>query len=101
MTETLGILVTSDEHPNYVIELVTAAHKKGKDIHVFFTGKGAVLTRLAEIVALMGKARLSVCERSFRFNELKDKVPGKVFMDFDTQARNTEIMEKCDRYLVF
>jgi len=101
MADKLGILVSSDKHLDYIIELVTAAQKKGKNIQIFFTGKGVFLTQNQEFEQLVGKAKLSVCDVSFRANGLKGDVPGIGFKDFATQARNAEMIEECDRYVVF
>jgi hypothetical protein len=53
---------------------------------------------------LVGKAKLSVCDVSFRANGLhgrEDEVPGVGFKDFATQAKNAEMLARSDRYLVF
>jgi len=100
MADKLGILVSSDKHLDYVIELATAAQRKGKNIQIFFTGKGVFLTQNHEFEQLVGKAKLSVCDVSFRANGLKGDVPGIGFKDFATQARNAEMIEECDRYVV-
>jgi len=44
MADTLGILVSSKNHLNAVVELVKAAHAKGHEIQVFFTGSAVFLT---------------------------------------------------------
>ena len=38
MAEKLGILVSSDKHLDYVINLTQAASEKGKEVELFFTG---------------------------------------------------------------
>ena len=38
--ETLGILVNTDDHPEYVISLARAARNKGKMVRVHFSGPG-------------------------------------------------------------
>jgi hypothetical protein len=38
MAESLGILVSSDKHLDYVAKFTSAAHKKGKAVRIFFTG---------------------------------------------------------------
>ena len=43
MAETLRIMVSSDKHLDYVINLTRAAHEKGKEVQIFFTGKGVLL----------------------------------------------------------
>ena len=104
MADLLGILVSSQKHLDYVINLTNAAHKKGKDVKIFFTGRGVLLTQKPEFEQLVGKAKLFVCDVSFRSNGLhgkEDDVPGVGFKDFATQARNAEMIEECDRYVVF
>ena len=101
MAGSLGMLVSSDKHLDYVIELTAAAHEKGKKVWIFFTGRGVFLTQHPEFAKLVGKAKLSVCDVSFRANGLEGEVPGVGFKDFATQARNAEMIKECDRYLVF
>ena len=44
MADTLGILVNTDKHLDYVINLTSAAHAKEKSVQIFFTGKSVVLS---------------------------------------------------------
>jgi predicted peroxiredoxin len=101
MDDRLGILVSSNKHLDCVIALTKAAHDKGKKVQIFFTGQGVLLTQQPEFAKLVGKAKLSVCDVSFRANGLEGEVPGVGFKDFATQARNAEMIKECDRYLVF
>jgi hypothetical protein len=104
MVESLGILVSSDKHLDYVVNLTKAAYEKGKTVSLFFTGKGVLLTMQPQFKELVGKAKLSVCDVSFRANGLhgrEEEVPGVGFKDFATQARNAEMLARSDRYLVF
>ena len=101
MADRLGIMVSSDKHLDHVISLTKAAHEKGKKVQIFFTGRGVLLTQKAEFAKLEGKAKLAVCDVSFRANGLEGDVPGVGFKDFATQARNAEMIKECDRYLVF
>ena len=104
MADTLGILVTTDKHLDYVIELVNAAHAKGKEIQAFFTGGGVHLTLQPGFAELAGKAKLWVCDVSFRANGYhgrEDEVPGVGYKDFATQGRNAEMLAEMDRYVVF
>lgn len=101
MADRLGVLVCSDKHLDKVIALTTAAHDKGKKVQIFFTGKAVLLTQKAEFEQLVGKAKLSICDVSFRANGLEGDVPGIGFKDFATQARNAEMIGECDRYVVF
>lgn len=101
MPETLGILVSTDRHLDYVVKLTDAALAGSKDIEIFFTGNGVMLTQHPDFEKLAGKARLSVCETSFRILGLSGDVPGVGFNEFVTQARNAEMINRCDRYVVF
>jgi len=101
MSQKLGILVGSDKYLDYLVHLTEAAHEKGKTIEIFFTGNGVKLTQAPDFEKLVGKARLSVCDVSFRAFGFEGDVPGVGFKDFATQARNAEMVNSCDRYLVF
>ena len=88
----------------HVVNLTQAAHAKGKLVSLFFTGKGVLLTMDPRFKELVGKARLSICDASFRENGLhgrESEVPGVGFKDFATQAKNAEMLDQSDRYLVF
>jgi hypothetical protein len=104
MADTLGILVTTDKHLGSVIELVNAAHEKGKEIQAFFTGAAVHLTLQPAFAKLAGKAKLWICDVSFRANGYhgrEDEVPGVDFKSFATQGRNAEMLAETDRYVVF
>lgn len=104
MGDTLGILVTTDKHLDCVVELVTAAHAKGKEVQAFFTGSSVHLTLKPEFAKLAGKAKLWICDVSFRANGLhgrEEEVPGVDFKSFATQGRNAEMLAESDRYVVF
>ena len=83
------------------MNLTSAAHDKGNEVHIFFTGKGVRLTQEPEFKSLIGKATMSLCDVSFRDLGLSGDVPGLGFKDFATQAKNATIVEECDRYVVF
>ena len=100
MAEKLGILVSSDKHLDYVINLTEAAHKKDKEVEIFFTGKGVLLTQASDFKKLVGKAKMTLCDVSFRALKLEGDVPGMGFKDFATQAKNVDLIEKSDRYVV-
>jgi hypothetical protein len=59
------------------------------------------LTQGPRFSELLEVARVGVCEVSYIANGYKGKtVPGLVDKDFVTQMRNSEMVEKCDRYLI-
>ncbi len=104
MADSLGILVNTDKYLDYVVNLTRAAHLKGKDVHIFFTGKGVLVTLKPDFKKLVGQAKLAICDVSFRSYGLhghEDEVPGVGFKDFATQARNAEMVANMDRFVVF
>jgi len=87
MADTLGILVSTDKHLDYVV----------------FTGSAVLLTVEPDFAKLEGKAKLWICDVSFRSNGLhgrEEEVPGVGFKDFVTQGRNAEMLADVDRYVV-
>jgi hypothetical protein len=96
---TLGILVNNDSNFKYLLNLTKAAHKKAIKIHIFFTGAGVLLTKYKDFEQLVGLAKLSVCEVSYRSNGLIGDVPGVGFKDFVTQATHAEMLSTYDRYI--
>ncbi|MDF1591761.1 MAG: hypothetical protein P1P89_09635 [Desulfobacterales bacterium] len=82
MNKTLGILVSSDKHLDHIINLTTSAHAKGKEVEIFFTGNGVRLTQSPDFIKLIGKAKLSMCDVSFRALGFKGEVPGLGFKDY-------------------
>ena len=101
---TLGILVSSDKHLTHVVNLTRAAHAKDKQVHIFFTGSGVTLTLLPEFRELVGLADISICDVSFRAFGLhgrEEEIPGVGFKDFATQAKNAELVQTMERYIVF
>ena len=101
MTGTLGILVTSDLHLDYVIRLTETAFQKGKKIMIFFTGRAVKLIESTDFKRLKGKASIAVCDFSYRSLAVKGCVPDIEPGIFETQAKHAEIFKKCDRYVVF
>ncbi|MDM8548631.1 hypothetical protein QUF72_01085 [Desulfobacterales bacterium HSG2] len=101
MAEKLGIFVSSDQHLRHLIGISKAAKKAGKDVVIFFTHKGVLLTQDPDFSELAGYARYSVCNVNFEGFGFKGKqVPGMDETGFATQARHGEMIEECDRYLV-
>ena len=101
MSEKLGICVATRGHMAHVIGLAKAAKAAGKDVEIFFTGEGVHLTQDPRFPALLDAARVKVCEVSYDANGYKGKeLPGVKYKDFVTQARNAEMVEECQRYVV-
>jgi len=101
MAKSLGVLVTSDRHLDKVIDLCKAAKNKGIETTVFFSHLGTLLTQDPRFAELDGLGKLSLCNVGFEGHGLKPPVPGVDEKDYATQARNGEMIEECDRYVVF
>jgi hypothetical protein len=101
MKGTLGILVTSERHLEYVISLTETAFKKGKNVKIFFTGRAASLVESGDFNRLKGKANLAVCDFSFRSLGLSYSLSDVEAGLFETQARHADIFKECERYIVF
>lgn len=102
MANKLAIMVCTDKYLHYILPLTEAAYNKGLEVQIFFSGQGVLLTKDNRFEQLVDKAKLYVCDVSFRANGLEGmEVPGVGFKQFVTQARNAEMIDECDRYLVF
>ncbi|MEE9418895.1 MAG: hypothetical protein V3W43_05425 [Desulfatiglandaceae bacterium] len=101
MAKSLGVFVTSDRHLDKVIELCKAAKEKGVETTLFFSHLGTLLTQDPRFKELDGLGKLSLCNVGFESHGLTPPVPGVDEKDYATQARNGELIEECDRYIVF
>ncbi len=101
MAKSLGVLVSSNKHLDKIIKLCQAAEKKDVEVTIFFTHLGVMLTKDPRFGELQGMAKMSLCNVSFESHGLKPPVPGIGDKDYGTQARNGEMIEECDRYVVF
>jgi hypothetical protein len=101
MAKSLGIFVTSDSHLDELIKLCMAAKKKGIEVNIFFSHLGTQLTQAPRFAELEGLCKLSICKVGFESHGLKPPVTGIDEEDYVTQARNAELIDDCDRYVVF
>jgi predicted peroxiredoxin len=101
MTQTLGICVASRGQMAHVVGLARAAKAAGKEVKIFFTGEGVHLTHDPRFAELHGYGKVAVCEVSYIANGFKGQpLPGMRDKDFVTQARNAEMVEECERYVI-
>lgn len=106
MAEKLGIFVNTDRHWEHLLGTAKAAVSKGKELIIFFSHKGVLLTKRTEFAeladAVAGHAKMSLCLVSWNEFSLGDdhSVPGIAEEDFGTQARHGDLIEEMDRYLV-
>jgi len=101
MGKSLGIFVSSDRHLDKIIALCKAAKRKDVEVSIFFTHLGTLLTQDPRFSELQGLAKMSLCNVGFESHGLKKPVPGLTDKDYATQARHGEMIEECDRYVVF
>lgn len=101
MAKSLGVFVSSDKHLDKVIRLTKAARKKDVQVTIFFSHLGTLLTQDPRFGELEGLAKMALCNVGFESHGLKPPVPGIGEKDYATQARNGELIEECDRYVVF
>ena len=97
----LGIFVSSDRHLDKIIKLCEAAGEKEVEVIIFFTHRGTLLTQDPRFSELEGKARMFLCRVAFESHGLESPTKRIDEKDLGTQARNVEMIEDCDRYLVF
>lgn len=101
MAEKLGICVATRDSMPHLLGLAKAAQRAGKQVEIFLTGEGVHLTHQPGFSELLEVARVGVCEVSYFANGYRGKaVPGLVDKDFVTQMRNSDMVEKCNRYLI-
>jgi hypothetical protein len=93
-------MVTTRDSLDHLLALVAAAEKRGVKVEVFLSGEGVLLTQDPRFAQLAGRARLGLCEVSFRAQNLTGGVPGMGFKDFATQARHAAMVEDLPHYLV-
>ena len=101
MPASLGVFITSDKYLDKVINLCKAAKDKGVETTLFFSHLGTMLTQDPRFGELEGLGKLSLCNVGFESHGLKPPVKGIDEKDYATQARNGEMIEDCDRYVVF
>ena len=101
MGRSLGVFVNSNQHLDKIIKLCHAAKKKEVEVTLFFSHMGTLLTQDPRFGELQGMAKMALCNVGFESHGLKPPVPGIDEKDYATQARHGELIEECDRYVVF
>ena len=75
MAEKLGIFVSSDKHLDHLIGISRAAKEAGKEVIVFLTNRGVLLTQDPRFAEMEGLAEVSLCNVNFEAFGLKKPVP--------------------------
>ena len=101
MNQTLGIAVTTERHLDHLIGLVKAARAKGKQVLVFFTGRGALLTASPRLTELDGLAEMAVCKVSLQSHGLSTErpIPGIPAKNVTNQDWHAAMIDRADRYI--
>lgn len=100
MAEKLGIFVSSDEHLDHLIGISRAATKAGKEVTVFLTNRGVLLSKDPRFSEMEGLAHISLCNVNFEAFKMEKPVPLVADKDFATQMRHADMIAECDRYIV-
>ncbi|MEW6448350.1 MAG: hypothetical protein AB1426_09720 [Bacillota bacterium] len=75
--EKLGICVSSRRHLHHLIGITEAARRAGKEVVIFLTHKGVLLTQEPGFKKIAGNARYALCYAGWKANGLEGKsVPG-------------------------
>ena len=100
MAEKLGIFVSSDEHLDHLLGISKAAAQAGKEVIVFLTNRGVLLTKHEKFPEIQGSAQVSLCNVNFDSFKMEKPIPVVDDKDFATQARHGMMIEDVDRYIV-
>jgi hypothetical protein len=93
-------MVATRDSLEHLLGLVAAAEQQAVPVVIFLTGDGVLLTQEPRFTELAGRAKMALCEVSFRAHNLKGEVPGLGFKDFATQAKHAEMLADLPHYLV-
>jgi peroxiredoxin family protein len=101
MAEKLGIFVSSDKNLRHLIEITKAAEAAGREVIIFFTHKGVLLTQEPEFQELVGHGRKKLCHVSYEAKGLSGKpTPGLEAKDHGSQVQHGEMIDEVERYIV-
>jgi len=93
-------MVATPDSLGHLLGLVAAAENQFVAVFIFLTGEGVLITQDPRFGELAGRAKMALCEVSFRGHGLKGEAPGMGFKDFATQARHAEMLEDCPHYIM-
>lgn len=101
MSEALGIFVSTDRHLDHIIGLAKAAHNRGKQVIIFFTHRGVLLTQDPKFGQLAAVAEMSLCRKSFEAFGLDTSCPlaGLPPDSFSNQSRHADLIARATRYV--
>ena len=98
---TLGICATTQDSLPHLRGMVGAAIRTGKQVEIFITGEAVRISQEPDFAELLTMARVTLCEVSYIAAGFQGvEISGLHDKDFVTQAKNAELVERSDRYLL-
>lgn len=98
--DTLGIIVKSVARYDWIYKLTTAACSRGKAVRIHFTERGVLLLQNFDIRELLTLARVTVCDRSARQQNLDESLRIAVRKLLVASHEMEKMITECDRYVV-
>lgn len=94
---TLGLIITSDRYPHYILPLVHAACQQGLNVLIHLSGSGVRLLLHPDFCGLTHCCQLGVCLESITFFKL-NKVLEKIQFRNPVPVQSMDwIIQHCDR----
>ncbi|CAO0820205.1 hypothetical protein DFAR_1430019 [Desulfarculales bacterium] len=75
MADKLGIFVSSDQHLTHFTGIARAASQTGKEVTVFLTNRGVLLTQDPRFPKMEGLAKINLCNVNFAAFKLGKPLP--------------------------
>ena len=98
--KTLGILITSDRYPQYIVPMVRAAHARGLAVHLHLTGCGVRLIQSIDLDTLTELARITICRDSAASHRMTDRLAGRYARLLTRADEMVRLIHGCDRHVV-
>lgn len=100
----LAIIISGTEHVHHICGIIEAAFSDGREISLFITDKGTLLTENGEFVSAVKKnkvAAVSVCEHSCIENGVASRIDGFRYGSQFDNAKMVSGLDGNDRALIF
>mgnify|MGYP001827830678 CR=1 FL=1 len=97
----LSILVQSDQHFDFVEQLTVAAFEKGTQVKIHLFGNGVRCAGSPALTGLAKVAHITVCSDSYRKLSKGEAAPLPRSVTLVPPQQISEIVQWCDRSVVF
>lgn len=98
---TLGILVNSDEHFDYVLKLTEAATAKGRQVRIHLLDKGLGLLSSDALAPISRMAKISACAAGIEAMAATVSAGLSASVELVAPHRLAELLQAFDRIVVF